>query len=112
MTSAKRTAASFALSFIIYLTPLVGPHAAFLLGEVVWRDLRNVFQRQGDRTFAWIATEVGIAILAQLSVFIIVYWLLRRPGLAPQPLCRDLDRSGCDCVELFIHDCDPDALPC
>lgn len=81
MTLAKRTAASFVFSFIVYLTPLVGPHAAFFLGDVVWRDLRNVFQRQGDRTFAWIATDVGVAILAQLTVFIVIYWLLTRLGL-------------------------------
>ena len=79
MIKAKRAATAFALSFIVYLTPLVGPHALAPLGEVVWRNVRNLVQGRGDRTVAWIATDVGVALVAQIILFAIVYWLLRRP---------------------------------
>ena len=39
VTGATRTIAALAMSFGVYLTPLVGPHAAWLLGAVLWRAL-------------------------------------------------------------------------
>lgn len=80
MTGAKHAVAAIVFSFAVYLTPLVGPHAAFLLGEVVWRELGNALHGRGNQGPAWIATDVGVALFAQLVFFLLVYWFLRRPG--------------------------------
>lgn len=80
MTGAKRIFAAIVFSFAVYLTPLVGPHAAFLLGEVVWREVGGVLHGRGDQGPAWIATDVGVALFAQLAFFGLVHWFLRRPG--------------------------------
>ena len=80
MIGIKRPTAAFIFSFAIYLTPLVGPHALFLLGEVVWREFGNAFHHRGDHTFAWVATDVGIAFFAQIVSFMLAYWFIGRPG--------------------------------
>jgi len=76
----KRAAAAFALSFAAYLTPLVGPHAAFLLGEVILDDTGHAIHGGADRTLGWIATDVGVGLLAQLALFLMIFWFWRRPG--------------------------------
>ena len=76
----KRAAAAFALSWAAYLAPLVGPHAAFLLGEVILDDIRHALHGGGDRSLAWIGTDVGVALLAQFALFLFIYWFVRRPG--------------------------------
>jgi hypothetical protein len=80
MSEIKRVALACLLSCAVYLTPLVGPHAAFLLGEVIWNELDDALHGRGDQNIAWIATDTGVALLAQLSFFLLVYWSLRRPG--------------------------------
>jgi len=42
MNRVKRAATALVISVAVYLTPTVGPHAVFVLGEVVWRDLGNI----------------------------------------------------------------------
>src|SRR5438045_818605 len=80
MTVGKRVAFALVFSFAIYLTPLVGPHAVFLLGEVIWRDLWTAFPGQGGRNFAWVVTDVGVALFAQVTFLLLAYWLFGRPG--------------------------------
>ena len=81
MSGSKRVATAFILSCAIYLTPLVGPHAVFLLGEVLWRDVGHALRSGGDRDLAWIATDLGVALLTQLVLLLLLHRLLRRPGL-------------------------------
>jgi hypothetical protein len=81
MSGSKRVATAFILSCAIYLTPLVGPHAVFFLGEVLWRDLDHALRGGGDRDLAWIATDLGVALLTQLVLLLLLHRLLRRPGL-------------------------------
>lgn len=79
MTGAKRTAAAAVLSFAVYATPLVGPHAAWLLGEVLYRELAEILRGRG-REPAWVATDVALALFAQLALGLLVYWFSGRPG--------------------------------
>src|SRR5262245_64398220 len=67
------------LSFAVYLTPLVGPHAAWLLGEVVWLGLSRGSGPRG-RDPLWVATEIAVALAAQLVLFLLLNWFLGRPG--------------------------------
>ena len=62
------------LSFSIYLIPLVGPHAAWLLGESLSRSATR-----GEREPAWLGAEIGVALGMQVIAGAIWYWILRRP---------------------------------
>jgi hypothetical protein len=75
----KRTVGAFLLSFAVYLTPLVGPHAAWFLGEVVWRGLSRGSGLRA-REPLWVATEIAVALAAQLVFCLLLYWFLGRPG--------------------------------
>ena len=80
MTRLRRAGAALVLSLAVYLTPLVGPHAAWLLGERLWREVsRNAAGRGGQDPW-WIATDVAVALVAQLALFAIAWWFLGRPG--------------------------------
>src|SRR5262245_57053713 len=62
------------LSCSIYALPLVGPHAAFLLGETLVRGVTR-----GEQSAAWIAPELGVALVMQLVAAGIWYWVLGHP---------------------------------
>ena len=79
VTGATRTIAALAMSFGVYLTPLVGPHAAWLLGAVLLRALAGR-GGAGGRAPLWALTEVAVAVLAQAGLFALLYWFLGRPG--------------------------------
>ena len=68
-------AAAFALgaSFSVYLIPLVGPHTAWFLGEVL-------FQGEARETPLWMAANCAVALLLQLVAAGFFYWLFRKPG--------------------------------
>jgi hypothetical protein len=67
---------AFATSFAIYLMPLIGPHAVWLLGEHLYSRL----VRGGpDRVFAWIAMEWGLAVALQLVMGALAYVFFVRP---------------------------------
>jgi hypothetical protein len=68
---------ALALSFVVYLFPLIGPHAMFPLGGVIWRDLTR-----GEREPMWIAMDVVLAVLLQLAAFAGLYWLLKKPAVS------------------------------
>ena len=57
-------------SFGIYALPLVGPHAAWFLGV-------SLLQGFGSKPqIAWMATNVTVAIAAQVLVGVVLYWSL------------------------------------
>jgi hypothetical protein len=57
-------------SFGVYAIPLVGPHAAWLLGA----SLRQGFG--ANPQVAWMATHLAVAVAAQVLVGIVLYWSL------------------------------------
>jgi hypothetical protein len=78
---------AFAVSFAIYLMPLIGPHAMWLLGEHLYSRLT----RGGpDRVFAWIAMEWGLAVALQVVMGALAYFFFVRPKwyrLLPLVIC-------------------------
>ena len=57
-------------SFGVYAIPLVGPHAAWSIGESLLQGVGTNLQ------IAWMATNVGVAIAAQVLVGVVLYWSL------------------------------------
>jgi hypothetical protein len=78
---------AFIASFAIYLMPLIGPHALWLLGEHLYsRSVRSGL----DRVFAWIAMEWGLAVALQLVAGALAYFFFIRPKwyrLLPLLIC-------------------------
>src|SRR5260370_1346919 len=68
-------AAAFALaaSLVVYLVPLVGPHGAWLLWEVL-------FQGEARKSPQWMASNVAVALLLQLLAAGYFYWFFGKPG--------------------------------
>lgn len=60
-------------SFALYLVPLVGPHAAWPLGAVLYRELTH----GGDRDLWWRVTDVALALATQVGVWLLLRWSLR-----------------------------------
>ena len=71
----KRTVGALVLSLVVYLTPLVGPHALWFLGELVWREI-GLGRGGRSREPLWIATDIATALSAQLVFFLLLYWFL------------------------------------
>jgi len=63
---------AFLGSFAIYLIPLVGPHAAWLLGEHLYAELT----RGIGRAPSWIAADVAAALAAQAALLVLLRWAL------------------------------------
>src|SRR5215469_13425231 len=80
MSQVRRGFIAGALSFAVYLVPLPGPHAIFSVGEIVWRDISAGFYGRAKIDPAWAAADIGVAVLAQLILFFLVFWLLSRPN--------------------------------
>ena len=80
MTGARRTAAAVILSFTVYLTPLVGPHAAWLLGEALYRELGQLGTGRSGRDLGWVATDAALALATQLLFGLLLYWFAGRPA--------------------------------
>jgi len=80
VTGARRAGAALVLSLGVYLTPLVGPHAAWLLGERLWREVSRGAAGRGPQDPWWIATDVAVALAAQLALLALAWWFLGRPG--------------------------------
>jgi hypothetical protein len=58
-------------SFGVYFVPLIGPHAAWFLGEAL------VASVTGDRSRTWMAADIAVALLSQIAVGLALYWSLR-----------------------------------
>jgi hypothetical protein len=57
-------------SFLVYLVPLVGPHAVWLFGEAM------VASAGGERPPRWMAADIALALTAQLLVGVVLFWSL------------------------------------
>ena len=65
-----RTRVAVLGSFGVYFIPLVGPHAAWFLGQSL------VAAASQNRSLAWMATDIAVALTAQLGVGLALYWSL------------------------------------
>ncbi len=72
--SATRRWAPLLLSFGVYLVPLAGAHAVSLVGVSIISSWGT------DRPWAWRASEIGVALLAQLAGWTAIRWSLRGPA--------------------------------
>jgi hypothetical protein len=63
------------VSFFVYLIPLLGPHAAPLLGEMFFGDMYR------SRPL-WFVTDIAAGLLLQLTAFTVVYLFLQKRNLA------------------------------
>jgi hypothetical protein len=63
-------------SFAIYLVPLFGPHAAWLLGEYLYAELTYLRLR---RPAGWVALDFGAALTAQAVAVLLLSSLFARP---------------------------------
>ena len=57
-------------SFGVYAIPLVGPHAAWFLGESLLQGFGSSPQ------IAWMATNVAVAVAAQVLAGVVLFWSL------------------------------------
>jgi len=73
MTRRKVAWFAFAASFLVYLIPLVTPHGAWLLGQVL-------FEREAGRSPLWTGANCAVALLLQLLAVAYFYWLFTKPG--------------------------------
>jgi hypothetical protein len=71
VTTRKAAAWAFLGSLAIYLIPIVGPHAAFL----VFETLRQEFLEFSHP--AWAFSALGAALVLQAIAFALLYWFLR-----------------------------------
>lgn len=67
-----------AASFVVYVTPLAGPHAVWLLGETL---ISGLTRGAGGRSGAWVATEIAVALGAQAIAAALLAWCLRGRGM-------------------------------
>lgn len=70
-----RIAMALAGSFAVYLLPLLGPHAIWVLGESLWHEVRRF---GADREPLWVAADLGLAVAFQAAAFILFHSLSRR----------------------------------
>lgn len=73
MRRAKALWLALAGSFSVYLIPLVGPHAAWLLGEMLWHG-------EARRSPQWTALNLSVALVLQAAAAGVFFWFFRKPG--------------------------------
>jgi hypothetical protein len=73
MTKPKAAAIALTASFSVYLIPIVGPHAAWFMGEIL-------FQGEARKSPQWMAINCAVAVTVQLLAAALFYWFFRRPG--------------------------------
>src|SRR2546421_171303 len=64
-------------SCTVYLIPIFGPHAVFLLGEMLWQQFRTF------KDPAWAFSALGIALLLQAETLALFFWFWSRRGVLP-----------------------------
>src|SRR5262245_44672054 len=69
----KSAIIAFLVSFSVYLIPLIGPHAAPLLGEMFFGGMY--------RGPLWFLTDVAAGLILQLVAFTVVYLFLQKRNL-------------------------------
>ena len=60
-------------SLAVYLIPLIGPHAIWLLGESLLQELTRV----GEREPLWLVADLALALAAQAAVGLTLVWSFR-----------------------------------
>lgn len=70
--NAIRSWIPFVGSLSVYLVPLVGPHAFWLVGEGLFQEWTR-----GDREPWWLAADAALALSAQIAVGLMLAWSLR-----------------------------------
>jgi hypothetical protein len=63
-------------SFAVYLMPIIGPHAFWLLGEHLWMGLTHGGH---GRSVGWVVMEWGLAVALQIVAGALWYWFFARP---------------------------------
>jgi hypothetical protein len=61
------------LSFSVYLLPVVGRHGFWFWGYLLWREITAGEER---REVLWLAADLGLAVLLQLTAALIFFWIL------------------------------------
>ena len=64
-------------SLAVYLIPVVGPHAAFTVGEIIAQQFHDF------KSPAWAFSALGIAVALQAAAFALFYWFWMRRGALP-----------------------------
>lgn len=64
-------------SLAVYLVPLVGPHAVWLLGEYLFQELAHA----GDREPLWLVADLSLALSAQAVAGLLLAWSVRGSAL-------------------------------
>jgi hypothetical protein len=77
MFGPKRSWLALLCSLAVYLIPVVGPHAAFTVGEIIAQQFRD-FKSPG-----WAFSALGIAVALQAAAFALFYWFWKRRGALP-----------------------------
>ncbi len=65
---------ALALSLLIYLLPITGPHGWFLWGSILWHE---VIEGRGRREAPWIMADLVVALSLQLVLLVLLIWILR-----------------------------------
>ena len=71
----KRHGLALVGSFAIYLLPLIGPHASWLLGEHLFRGLTRL---ESQHQLAWVAMSFVVAFGAQAALGLLLAWVFAR----------------------------------
>jgi hypothetical protein len=69
----SKAALALGASFFVYLIPLVGTHAAWFLGEVL-------FQGEARKSPEWMAANCAVALFLQLLAAGFFFWFFGKPG--------------------------------
>ena len=67
-------------SFLVYLLPIVGPHAVFTLGPTLVISVAVGLEEQG---ILWTAANFALAFTLQAIFGFLAYWFFRKPGWRP-----------------------------
>ncbi|PWT83330.1 MAG: hypothetical protein C5B57_07005 [Blastocatellia bacterium] len=59
-------------SFVVYLAPLIGPHAVWLFGESLVHELSGRVHHEA----VWIAADLALALAAQTTAGLVLLWSL------------------------------------
>lgn len=66
--------AALLISFVVYLLPILGPHATLPLGMLLAKAARD----GAELGWPWLAASFGVALLLQAALGLAVYWFLQR----------------------------------
>ena len=65
-------------SFACYLLPIITPHVTVVWGVALWAEMTGA---AAARPMAWLAADLGLALVVQMAAGGIIYWVARRPTM-------------------------------